>query len=275
MSTWETFHTHTLFLGYVNGPTEGLLVATCMIMASGIWGPQIYEHRAVETFGHPGLFGEATFQDVFVFVLGASFVLGHAPGCLYNVAKARRRQNLPIGPVLSQLTPMLAVTTATVAWLWSPNSFILSNDHLILFAITMSFVFGRMTTKIILAHLTKQEFPWWTILAVPLYIGAVLVNLPTIGLPAISASLELFYLRSYLVFAFCAYMYWALFTINRITTYLGIGCLTIKQDKSRARDQVYRNFGEPSTGSVDTIQPSHGLLPSLPEHDADVRLKNH
>ena len=33
-STWETYHTHTLYLGYFNGPTEGLIIATAIMAAS-------------------------------------------------------------------------------------------------------------------------------------------------------------------------------------------------------------------------------------------------
>ncbi|KAF4943291.1 hypothetical protein F66182_18771 [Fusarium sp. NRRL 66182] len=113
----------------------------------------------------------------------------------------------------------------------------------------MSFVFGRMTTKIILAHLIRQPFPYWTSMLVPLIGGAILANLPYLGFPAVSAGFELWYLRFYLVYAFVIYMHWAFLVINRITTFLNINCLTIKKDKSAARDQVYRNFGEPRNNS--------------------------
>ncbi|KAI5306364.1 hypothetical protein KEM55_008635, partial [Ascosphaera atra] len=266
LSTWETFHTHTLYLGYVNGPTEGLLISSLMILASGIWGPQIYQQHAVDVLGYPELFGDCTFQDLFVYLFGASFFFTHLPACVYNVWQARKSQGLPMQPVLKEWIPILTYTFATVAWLWSPYSTLLDQQHLVLFAITISFVFGRMTTKIILFHLTRQAFPWWTMFGVPLFGGAFLANLPRFGLPAVSASFELLYLRFYCIGALIAYMYWALFTINRITTFLGIGCLTIKEDKSRARDQVYRNFGADATQDVQA---------PLPESEADVRLKHH
>ena len=40
-STWETYHTHTLYLGVFNGPTEGLLIACAIMITSGIYGPEI------------------------------------------------------------------------------------------------------------------------------------------------------------------------------------------------------------------------------------------
>ena len=137
---------------------------------------------------------------------------------------------------------MAAFTLCNMAWLFSPHSVILAEDRLVLYCLTISFVFGRMTTKIILAHLIRQPFPYWTTLLYPLVGGAALVNLPLLGIP-ISGWVEVWYLRAYLLFAFVAYMHWAVLVINRITTFLGINCLTIRKDKSMARDLAYRDFG--------------------------------
>jgi hypothetical protein len=37
-STWETYYTGTLYLGYINGPTEGLLVAIASMIVAGVYG---------------------------------------------------------------------------------------------------------------------------------------------------------------------------------------------------------------------------------------------
>jgi len=37
-STWEEYHTGVLYLGYFNGPTEGLLVACTLQLVSAITG---------------------------------------------------------------------------------------------------------------------------------------------------------------------------------------------------------------------------------------------
>jgi ethanolaminephosphotransferase len=243
VSTWETYHTHTLYLGYFNGPTEGLIIAIAVMVASGYYGPHIWRYPVADVIGFPEVFGAHTFLDFWVGIILGSFLVAHLPACVYNVAAARRRQNLPVLPVFLEWTPMVAFTGAVLAWLFSPYSTLLSENRLVLFCVTMSFVFGRMTTKIILAHLLKQPFPYWTVLLTPLIGGALLGNLPRFGLPMVSATVEVWYLRGYLLFAFIAYTHWALLVINRITTYLGINCLTIKEDKSTAREQAYRNFG--------------------------------
>ncbi|KFY82348.1 hypothetical protein V500_10608 [Pseudogymnoascus sp. VKM F-4518 (FW-2643)] len=53
-STWETYHTHTLYLGVINGPTEGLIIA-CMVMAlAGHFGPVIWTQPLTDFFGTAG-----------------------------------------------------------------------------------------------------------------------------------------------------------------------------------------------------------------------------
>jgi ethanolaminephosphotransferase len=45
--------------------------------------------------------------------------------------------------------------------------------------------------------------------------------------PAVSATVEIWYLRAYLVFAMIVYFRWALLVIDTICGYLGIKCLRI------------------------------------------------
>jgi ethanolaminephosphotransferase len=231
-STWETYHTHTLYLGYFNGPTEGLLLACSLMVISGYYGPQIWEHPIIDLIGHPEIFGTYTLRDVWVPTLLFTFLVVHLPACIYHVVQSRRQKSLPILPVFLEWTPMVVYTASCCAWLSSPYSSLLTQNRLVLFCLTMSFVFGRLTTKIILHHLTNQPFPYWTILLVPLVGGALLTNLPRLGFSAIDPTVELWYLRAYFVFAISAYMRWAYVVIDKICAYLDINCLTIKRRES-------------------------------------------
>lgn len=259
-STWETYHTHTLYLGYFNAPTEGLLIGSLMHAAAGYWGPELYSLPVADFLGHPEIFGDSSLNDLWVLILFGSFVATHLPACVYNTVRARQRMGVAVSPVFTEWAQIIVFTLSCMAWLYSPYSTLLSENRLVLFSVTMSFVFGRMTTKIILAHLTRQPFPYFTILVIPLVPGALLANLPRFGLPMVSAGLELWYLRAYFIFAFIAYMHWAFFVINRITTFLDINCLTIKRDRRRAWQTVYR---QPATGRLEAINEQDGAADDL------------
>jgi len=244
-STWETYHSHTLYLGYFNGPTEGILIACAIMAISGYYGPGIWTERLVDIFGDsisyfrgfgltPDLLGDLSFRDIWVAVIVSSLLLAHIPFCILNVVKARRARNLPVAPVFLEWTPMAVYTLSIGAWLYSPYSTLRSENHLVLFCIIMSFVFGRMTTKMILAHLTRQPFPYWTVMLWPLVGGAVLGNLPRLGFQAVTAQFEHMYLWAYFVFAGIVYFRWAFLVTTSICNFLDINCLTIPYEKQVA-----------------------------------------
>ncbi|ESA44070.1 sn-1,2-diacylglycerol cholinephosphotransferase [Neurospora crassa OR74A] len=255
-STWETYHTHTLYLGYINGPTEGILIACLLMAISGWYGPEIWSERLADNlhlFSFLGLneenLGDTSFQDIWVyFLIGAMFF--HIPFCIINVVNARLSRNEPLLPVFLEWTPIVVFTLSVGTWLYSPYSTLMDENHLVLFCVTMSFVFGRMTTKMILAHLTKQPFPYWTVMLWPLIGGALIGNLPRFGLPAVTAQFEHLYLWAYLVFAFVVYSRWAWLVTTSICDFLGINCLTIPLEKQMANKQIAREIAAQAAAAV-------------------------
>ncbi|KMU92638.1 sn-1,2-diacylglycerol cholinephosphotransferase [Coccidioides immitis H538.4] len=239
-STWETFPSHYIIFGFIS-----------IVQPTGF------------DYCHPVL-ADYSFLDLWVVVLLGSFLIAHLPACILNVIRSRKRRNLPILPVFLEWTPIVVSSISTIAWLYSPHSTLLRENHLVLFAVTISFVFGRMTTKIILAHLTRQSFPFWTMLMAPLLGGAFLGNLPRFGLPMVNKDFEAWYLRAYLVIAFVTYMHWAFFVIHRITTFLDINCLTIRKDSLAASKGLYQQISE---GTRDILDSQFDL--------ESGRLKNH
>lgn len=246
-STWETYHTHTLYLGVFNGPTEGLIIACTIMLIAGWNGPGVFAipfyHLSPTILGPSGIlsdFGHLSFLDLWIPIIVLSLFGAHVPFCVSNVVQARRKNNLPVLPVFLEWTPMVIFTAAIGAWLYSPHSTLMRENHLVLFCLTMSFVFGRMTTKIILAHLTHQPFPYWTVMLWPLIGGAILANLPIFGFQPVSKEFELWYMRGYFVFSLVVYFRWAFLVINAICEFLGINCLTIPHTP-QARDQMHSN----------------------------------
>ena len=249
-STWETYHTHTLYLGYFNGPTEGLILASSIMAASGIFGSEIWHAPLAQLFGSEQLLGKLAFIDLWAPIIMFAFFTAHLPSCVMNVVSARREKGLPIWPVFLEWTPMLVFCGCLMLWLGSPDSTLLRDNHLCLFCLIMSFVFGRMTTKMILAHLTRQPFPYWTMMLAPLVGGAILVNIRYLGLPPVSAEIELYYLWAYFFYSMLVYFRWAFVVVNAICNFLGINCLTIPRER-------YEALKNPGLGN----QPGAALAP--------------
>ena len=248
-STWETYHSHTLYLGYVNGPTEVLLIAAGIMITTGVYGPGIWTESLVSHLGGAEratsllgedfvtFLGDYSFRDGWVATIMVSLIVGHIPFCILHVIQARRERKLPVAPVFLEWTPMVVYTAAICAWVYSPYTHIRSDNHIVLFSGTMSFVFGRMTTKMILAHLTHQPFPYWTVMLTPLVGGAAMANIARLGFAPISAEAELTYLWAYFVFAAAVYFRWAQLVIGSICSFLGINALTIPHAKQLENKQ--------------------------------------
>jgi len=161
----------------------------------------------------------------------------HAPSCFYHVYRSSRAQNKSFYRVaIIQNIPITIYLLAGYFWLASPHSYIFSDRHYILFALTTGIVFGRMASKIILAHVTKMPFPMFTVQMVPLVAGSIIVNLPVLFNidPIFTPEREHFYLWCFFVFALVAYFNWAFLVINRFCRFLGIQCLRIAQPQTGA-----------------------------------------
>ncbi|KAI9105429.1 CDP-alcohol phosphatidyltransferase-domain-containing protein [Phlyctochytrium arcticum] len=237
-STWENYHTGSLYLGYINGPTEGLIIACSLLIISGIFGPGFWAQK-IET-AIPALSkiipGDLPLLYLFLATTVTMAVTTQIPVSIFRVYQARRNSNLPVGEAMKQLIPFTVYMLSTFLWIGSPFSTIMHN-HIIAYIITTGLVFGRIATAIILAHVTHSPYPtYWTML-LPLVAGAIFTNLPFLlsSGPIISPLQETLYLYTFLVYAAISYLNWALCVIDRFCTYLGISCLKIQYRPVMAR----------------------------------------
>lgn len=225
---------------------------------SGYFGPEIWSTPLANYFpSYKAEIGDFTLKELWIPIILFAFFVAHLPACIVNVVKARRARNQPVLPLLKEWIPLIIFVVCSVAWLGSPYSKLLEDNHLVLYCLTMSLVFGRMTTKIILAHLTRQPFPYWTVMLAPMIGGALIVNHPYFTIPGflfgpVSAGFELWYLRAYFVFAAIVYGRWAHLVITSICDFLGINCLTIPTNKiESARGNGAPNGVHPEKGRTD------------------------
>lgn len=155
------------------------MIACIVLAVPSFLGPRFWWLNAVETI--PMLENlvplNASLIDVVLALMGVLLLITHFPVCLYRVYAACRKNGTSFLGALLQLSPFLCITCASLVWMSSPFSGIVQN-HVVAFSITIGIVFGELATRIILAHLLKKEFPFFSTLMVPLVVGAVLSNTP-------------------------------------------------------------------------------------------------
>lgn len=221
-SAWETYYTKTLFLDYLNAPTEGLIVAVMFHLTSGLFGP--------ETLSESKIYGtDLPLGMLWTIPLPISVIALHIPSCVKNVYLLDPSA-FTVGP-LSSLWPLALLVISILVWCAGPESVILNSDvsqgHLFLFGWALSFTFGRMTTTIILSHLCHQRFPKISFPLVLLSAGAVFYGfLPMLGLNLTFIS-ELTYLRLYFALSALYFFGFSHLVIDRLTHYLGIRAFTV------------------------------------------------
>jgi ethanolaminephosphotransferase len=124
--------------------------------------------------------------------------ISHRTSSVLNVYTACSQKSLSFRKSLVQHTPFIIYNLLAVSWILSPHSALLTDTHkgdkealypqsrqggLIEFALLVTFTFGKLGPRIILSRLTKSPFPWFNFGAFgPLVGGAVIVNLPFLGL---------------------------------------------------------------------------------------------
>lgn len=169
-STWETYHTHTLFLSAVSGPVEGMILLQGMYALTGFIGPSVWTAHVLDLDLSSLGFGLQTYPiDVSHFLIAFGFV-----GIYFNVAAAAANvakkyySNLALSKDTAKqeianakegLLPFAVFFVFQGFFLWSFPDVATTYCHglLITTGSTMAFCVGR----IILAHLTLQDFPFF------------------------------------------------------------------------------------------------------------------
>ncbi|KAI8987026.1 CDP-alcohol phosphatidyltransferase-domain-containing protein [Pilobolus umbonatus] len=249
LSTSEEYYTGTLYLGYVNGPTEGILLTCLVFIWSGIFGASSWqvplEQISYLSWITKIIPADTTFADLFIYALILMFLVAHAPVCILSIYDACKRRTLNVPTVaFNVFGPFTLITAFVCGWLASPYTVIFSGQHYILFALLIGLLFGEMASDIILAHLTKSRFPRFISIIHSLWVMSILVNIQPY-LPFDFPEYEILVVLT--LYTFTRYMIRAVHVINAFTKFLNIQCFTIphtssNQVPSRTVEQEIENL---------------------------------
>lgn len=259
VQTWDEYHTHTLTLGVVNGPVEGILVLVAVYAFTGyIGGASFWQQSMLKTIGVPSwLFPKFIYELSFTewyMVQGAIVLVWNTLESAGNVIRARRAKGDRSRGALLGLVPFAATWMWVVAYLWLQPR--IREHHLVPFALFCGIVNAYSVGQIITAHLVKLDFPYYNVLVLPLAWGVI----DSLGpwLQRWSGSRNLGWPSALgddvyqVAFMFCmlgaAIGVYGSFVVDVIVTicdYLDIWCLTIKHPYVEPEQQQQEN-GHPT-----------------------------
>lgn len=244
LTTWEEYHTGTLFLSIFSGPVEGILVVClCYLVTFFAGGTYIWKAPLVdllsesgsyflEESGVPEILANVTLTDSYIAfaVIGLGFNIIQSSS---NVIRVRIKQGEPQLPALAQVIPFLGFYGSVFAWLVVCPT--LYHDHLLAVIFSNGLIFALMVGQMITCHVTSQPFPRPTPL---IFLPSIGIVLNQVGL-AFNWDIDLVAARLIWVTLGLSIGVYGCFiaeVISEITAYLDIGCLYIKKAKKAKKD---------------------------------------
>ncbi|KAK4514582.1 uncharacterized protein ATC70_002180 [Mucor velutinosus] len=253
LSTVEEYYTGVLYLGYVNGPTEGIIITCLAFIWSGVYGIASW-HVPVDEISCLAwttsiLPSGTTGADLFVWGMVVFFLVTHLPVCVYSIARVCKEKGLKKRSVFENVfLPLVFTGIFIYTWLSSSSSIIFTENHFIAFAIFSGLLFGEMASDIILAHLTKSEYPRFISIYAPLFLSSLIVNLQSFFQTKLVD--EYILLLVLCCTKFYTFIVRAVRVINAFCDFLGIRCLVIPTSKQTDRVIVPKTPAEEEAESL-------------------------
>ncbi|OVF11067.1 putative bifunctional diacylglycerol cholinephosphotransferase/ethanolaminephosphotransferase [Clavispora lusitaniae] len=169
-STWEEYHTHTLYLSQFSGPVEGILIICILYIVTGIFGPGIWDMHLFDldltSLGY-GLGVYEVSTSIFYVVGGLGQLYFNISSAMKNVLNKYKSSNKVsdnaaqsmVYEASKGLIPFFAYYATILFLIFSFPEVITTYGFPLIISIgfTIAFCVGR----IILAHLTLQKFPFF------------------------------------------------------------------------------------------------------------------
>jgi len=177
VQTWEEYHTHTLTLGVVSGPVEGLLIlvtvygVTAYVGGGSFWQQSLFESVGIPHLSFiPDYVYNLAWNEWYMVQAGSILVLNTFSSA-QNVMKARRERGQQTRIALLGLVPFfLTWTLVPIYLLLQPN---ILHHHLVPFIFFIGLINAYSVGRMIVSHLTKSRFPRGNVLIFPLIYGVI------------------------------------------------------------------------------------------------------
>lgn len=243
LTTWEEYHTGTLYLSSFSGPVEGILLVIGVFLVTSIFGPGFWDQGILTVTGlnSIGFIKSLHLKDLPLnecSLLFAIISLGsNTMGSYFNVVKARKGKGGSNLSTLLGLLPFVIQTTVNLIWLKTAPMIL--NRHLILFMIYYGIGFAYLVGLLIVSHITlsPELFPYWNLLLVWSCLGMLdSASGNLLGWKSLFHTDEtnaVRFLWFSILISVLVYAYFVFDVILDVCDYCQINCLTIKHRGER------------------------------------------
>ncbi|KAF3035479.1 hypothetical protein E8E12_007300 [Didymella heteroderae] len=177
VQTWDEYHTHTLTLGVISGPVEGILTL-CIVYAStaflgggSFWQRSMFESVGLENHDFiPDIIYNLAWNEWYM-VYGGVVLVFNVVSSAQNVMKARRARGQKTRVALLGLLTFAAAWILITAYLFLQPAIL--HHHLVPFVFYAGLINAYSVGRMIISHLTKSRFPRGNVLIYPLIYGVI------------------------------------------------------------------------------------------------------
>lgn len=177
VQTWDEYHTHTLTLGLVSGPVEGILTLCIIYALTGYLGGGSFWGQSLLASLHlpqPSWLPDTLYNlawNEWYMVYGGIILVFNTVTSAQNVIEARRARGQRSRIALLGLLPF------AFAWVLIPIYLhlqpVILNHHIVPFVFYVGLINAFSVGRMITAHLCKSAFPRTNILIFPLLYAVI------------------------------------------------------------------------------------------------------
>ena len=238
LTTWEEFHTGTLYLSAFSGPVEGILMICAIYLITGLSpdGSRLWDRGILSVSGLESIPWVVTnlkdwnvpLNDLFLsfgaLALGANVLASYS-----NVAKARRARKQSVLTPLTGLLPLVVLLASLVVWTTAGGARVMTDGQsFVVLYLAFGLMFAYSVGLLIVAHVTKASFPFFNVAIGWAVLGASDASLAE---PLVQNSLGGVRLVAYSVlgFSFFLYAHFVWDVISSITAETGKPCFWVPE----------------------------------------------
>ncbi|WFD26101.1 ethanolaminephosphotransferase [Malassezia nana] len=186
LTTWEEYHTHTLFLSSFSGPVEGIVLICTLYLLEVALGPVFCVQGVLNVTGlsrfawvreHLAA-ANVPVGDLFMLLSCLGLLLNAWTGYEHVYRKCVAEKRSALAP-LAGIVPFVMQTAAHLAWAMGQGAQVMVHGPAFVpFLLLWGLNFAYLVGLVILAHVCRTPYPYWNVLLIPTLVLAIDAHLP-------------------------------------------------------------------------------------------------